>query len=217
MPSCSTWRRCCTTSASSRRSTRTGRSSRRPAATSAGCSPRAPAGRSRAAERVKEIVVRHMWDAVDPATDPEGYLLHAATSLDISGRRAEAWSAGAPGRGAARPPAPESARGVPGGLRGPGGAQAGLRGRRGGRVRDRRTHRAQPARPARLIRRADYARAAFATIASMICGQAAAREVVAHARDLEQLRAGDRLGGRAAAGRADELVGAAVDDERRAP
>jgi HD superfamily phosphodiesterase len=44
-------------------------------------------------ERVKEIVVRHMWDAVDPAVDAEGYLLHAATSLDISGRRAEAWSA----------------------------------------------------------------------------------------------------------------------------
>jgi len=44
-------------------------------------------------ERVKEIVVRHMWDEVDAAADPEGYLLHAATSLDISGRRAEAWSA----------------------------------------------------------------------------------------------------------------------------
>jgi HD superfamily phosphodiesterase len=43
--------------------------------------------------RVKEIVVRHMWDAVDPAADAEGYLLHAATSLDISGRRQEAWSA----------------------------------------------------------------------------------------------------------------------------
>jgi HD superfamily phosphodiesterase len=42
--------------------------------------------------RVKEIVVRHMWDEVDPTSDPEGYLLHAATSLDISGRRAEAWS-----------------------------------------------------------------------------------------------------------------------------
>jgi hypothetical protein len=43
-------------------------------------------------ERVKEIVVRHMWDEVDAAADPEGYLLHAATSLDISGRRHEAWS-----------------------------------------------------------------------------------------------------------------------------
>ena len=43
--------------------------------------------------RVKEVVVRHMWDEVDPATDAEGYLLHAATSLDISGRRSEAWSA----------------------------------------------------------------------------------------------------------------------------
>lgn len=42
--------------------------------------------------RVKEIVVRHMWDAVDAAADPEGYLLHAATSLDISGRRQGAWS-----------------------------------------------------------------------------------------------------------------------------
>jgi hypothetical protein len=43
-------------------------------------------------ERVKEIVVRHMWGEVDAAADPEGYLLHAATSLDISGRRQEAWS-----------------------------------------------------------------------------------------------------------------------------
>jgi hypothetical protein len=42
--------------------------------------------------RVKEIVVCHMWDAVDPAADPESYLLNEATSFDISGRRPEAWS-----------------------------------------------------------------------------------------------------------------------------
>jgi HD domain-containing protein len=44
-------------------------------------------------ERVAEVVVRHMWDAVDPATDPEGYLLEAGTGLDISGRDARRWAA----------------------------------------------------------------------------------------------------------------------------
>jgi hypothetical protein len=36
--------------------------------------------------RVKEIVVRHMWDEVDPAFDAEGHLLCEGTGLDISGR-----------------------------------------------------------------------------------------------------------------------------------
>lgn len=44
--------------------------------------------------RVKEIVVRHMWDAVDPAFDAEGHLLCEGTGLDISGRNAETWPAG---------------------------------------------------------------------------------------------------------------------------
>jgi hypothetical protein len=47
-----------------------------------------PAGRRR---RVHEVIVRHMWDAVDPGADPEGHLLELATGLDISGRNAEAW------------------------------------------------------------------------------------------------------------------------------
>jgi hypothetical protein len=44
-------------------------------------------------ERLGEVVVRHMWDDVDPALDPEGHLLERATSLDISGRRAQEWPA----------------------------------------------------------------------------------------------------------------------------
>jgi hypothetical protein len=31
-----------------------------------------------------------MWDAVDVATDPEGYLLERSTGMDISGRHTEA-------------------------------------------------------------------------------------------------------------------------------
>jgi hypothetical protein len=42
-------------------------------------------------ERVKEIIVRHMWDEVDPAVDAEGHLLCEGTGLDISGRNAEVW------------------------------------------------------------------------------------------------------------------------------
>jgi hypothetical protein len=34
-----------------------------------------------------------MWDEVDPADDPEGHLLERATTLDISGGRAELWPA----------------------------------------------------------------------------------------------------------------------------
>jgi len=39
--------------------------------------------------RAAEIIVRHMWDAVDVATDPEGYLLELSTGMDISGQRTE--------------------------------------------------------------------------------------------------------------------------------
>jgi hypothetical protein len=45
-------------------------------------------------DRLAEIIVRHMWDEVDPAADPEGHLLGRATSLDISGYRLEEWPAG---------------------------------------------------------------------------------------------------------------------------
>jgi hypothetical protein len=41
--------------------------------------------------RVAEVVERHMWDSVDPAVDPEGYLLEAGTGLDISGRDPQRW------------------------------------------------------------------------------------------------------------------------------
>jgi hypothetical protein len=44
-------------------------------------------------QRLADIVVRHMWDDVDPALDPEGHLLQRATSLDISGRRVHEWPA----------------------------------------------------------------------------------------------------------------------------
>jgi hypothetical protein len=44
-------------------------------------------------DRVKEIIVHHMWDEVDPALDAEGHLLSAGTSLDISGRNVDAWPA----------------------------------------------------------------------------------------------------------------------------
>jgi hypothetical protein len=45
-----------------------------------------PAARRR---RVAEVIVRHMWDAVDVAEDPEGHLLELSTGMDISGRRTE--------------------------------------------------------------------------------------------------------------------------------
>ncbi len=43
--------------------------------------------------RAAEIIVRHMWDEVDPSLDPEGHLLELATGLDISGRHPEWWPA----------------------------------------------------------------------------------------------------------------------------
>ena len=36
--------------------------------------------------RASEIIVKHMWEAVDVATDPEGFLLERSTGVDISGR-----------------------------------------------------------------------------------------------------------------------------------
>ncbi len=39
--------------------------------------------------RAGEIIVRHMWDEVDVADDPEGHLLELSTAMDISGRRTE--------------------------------------------------------------------------------------------------------------------------------
>jgi hypothetical protein len=44
-------------------------------------------------DRVNEIIVRHMWAAVDPALDAEGHLLCEGTGLDISGRNADVWPA----------------------------------------------------------------------------------------------------------------------------
>jgi hypothetical protein len=41
--------------------------------------------------RAAEVIERHMWDAVDPSVDPEGYLLEIATGLDISGRNPSWW------------------------------------------------------------------------------------------------------------------------------
>ena len=39
--------------------------------------------------RAAEVIVRHMWDKVDVAADPEGHLLELSTGMDISGRRTE--------------------------------------------------------------------------------------------------------------------------------
>ncbi len=44
-------------------------------------------------DRLAEVIVRHMADAVDPAADPEGHLLERATALDISGRSPQDWPA----------------------------------------------------------------------------------------------------------------------------
>ncbi|MFJ9412114.1 HD domain-containing protein [Streptomyces sp. NPDC101393] len=42
--------------------------------------------------RAAEVIVRHMWDEVDVAKDPEAHLLVFSTSLDISGQRPDALS-----------------------------------------------------------------------------------------------------------------------------
>jgi cyanamide hydratase family protein with HD domain len=39
--------------------------------------------------RVAEVIVRHMWDEVGLANDPEGHLLELSTGMDISGRHTE--------------------------------------------------------------------------------------------------------------------------------
>jgi hypothetical protein len=44
-------------------------------------------------DRVVEVIERHMWPSVDPAMDPEGFLLEIATGLDISGRNPDWWPA----------------------------------------------------------------------------------------------------------------------------
>ncbi|MBA8815489.1 hypothetical protein FHX48_000541 [Microbacterium halimionae] len=45
------------------------------------------------AERVSQIIERHMWTSVDVEDDPESYLLEAATSLDVSYAEPERWDA----------------------------------------------------------------------------------------------------------------------------
>ncbi|MDQ0381201.1 HD domain-containing protein [Amycolatopsis thermophila] len=44
--------------------------------------------------RVSEVVVRHMGTEVDPAQDPEGFLLARATGVDITGRNVDDFPAG---------------------------------------------------------------------------------------------------------------------------
>jgi len=39
--------------------------------------------------RAAEVIIRHMWDAVPLAEDPEGHLLELSTGMDISGRRTD--------------------------------------------------------------------------------------------------------------------------------
>ena len=43
------------------------------------------------AQRVSEVIERHMHVAVDPAVDPEGHVLEVATSFDIRGAHVELW------------------------------------------------------------------------------------------------------------------------------
>jgi hypothetical protein len=40
-------------------------------------------------QRAAEVIVRHMWDAVDATRDPEGHLLELSTAMDISGRQTD--------------------------------------------------------------------------------------------------------------------------------
>ena len=44
-------------------------------------------------DRVMEVIERHMWVSVDPAEDPEGFLLETATSLDVAHANPEQWDA----------------------------------------------------------------------------------------------------------------------------
>ncbi len=41
---------------------------------------------ARRRDRLREVIVAHMADEIDPGRDPEGYLLEVGTSIDISGR-----------------------------------------------------------------------------------------------------------------------------------
>jgi len=55
-------------------------------ATGAGWSPRRRS-------RVEEVIQKHAMRSVDPLSDAEGFLLEAATSLDVSGSGWERWDA----------------------------------------------------------------------------------------------------------------------------
>ncbi|NRQ37218.1 HD domain-containing protein [Nonomuraea sp. NN258] len=44
--------------------------------------------------RAAEVIIRHMWDEVPVADDPEGHLLELSTGMDISGRRTDEIPAG---------------------------------------------------------------------------------------------------------------------------
>ncbi|MFD5824361.1 HD domain-containing protein [Lentzea sp. NPDC060358] len=44
--------------------------------------------------RLVDLVLSHMWDTVDVAAHPEGFLLERSTSLDISGRYQDDFTAG---------------------------------------------------------------------------------------------------------------------------
>jgi HD superfamily phosphodiesterase len=45
-------------------------------------------------DRLVDLVLSHMWDAVDVDAHPEGFLLERSTSLDISGRHVDDFPAG---------------------------------------------------------------------------------------------------------------------------
>jgi hypothetical protein len=45
-------------------------------------------------DRAAQVILRHMWNDVDVALDPEGHLLEIATALDITGRNPDSWPAG---------------------------------------------------------------------------------------------------------------------------
>ncbi|MEU6274087.1 hypothetical protein ABZ871_17020 [Streptomyces populi] len=45
-------------------------------------------------QRLSEVIVRHMGDAVDVREDPEGHLLERATGVDVSGRHLDDVTAG---------------------------------------------------------------------------------------------------------------------------
>jgi len=44
-------------------------------------------------DRAAEVIIRHMWEHVDVAADPEGHLLELSTALDITGRNPDDWPA----------------------------------------------------------------------------------------------------------------------------